>query len=123
MDGQYRNKLIQVAGVAVSMIEDFDYGVADSSKTLTADRPKTTQSKRTQTAPILSQIFEERQNQDEKWGPQHHVFSTWMVILMEEVGEAADEIELAGEFRQLIDEIGLLGRRCKAALDSRWDES
>ncbi len=115
----YRKELIQVASVAVSMVEDFDYGVADSSRTLTADRPKTTQSKRTQTAPILSKIFEERQRQDAKWGPQHHDLATWMVILMEEVGEAADEVELSGEFRHLVAEIGRLGRRCKSALDAR----
>ncbi len=97
----YRQELIQVAAVVVAMIEDLDYGIADSSKTLTADRPKTTQSKRTQTAPILAQIFEERQNQDAKWGPQHHAPEMWLTILMEEVGEAAQaylhEVEAADE--------------------------
>ena len=85
----YRSELIQTAAVVVAMIEDLDYGEANSSKTLTADRPKSTQSKRTQTAPILSEIFEERQNQDAKWGPQHHAPEMWLTILMEEMGEAA----------------------------------
>lgn len=34
-------------------------------------------------------VREERKRQIEKWGKQHHDVFTWMSILMEEVGEAA----------------------------------
>ena len=36
-------------------------------------------------------IKAERQRQDEKWGVQNHDNKTWLTILMEEVGEAAQE--------------------------------
>ena len=38
------------------------------------------------------QIHDERLKQEEKWGPQKHQPEKWMVILMEEVGEAAKAI-------------------------------
>lgn len=44
---------------------------------------------RTATEGILSEVRDERQRQDEKWGIQGHSPEYWMMILMEEVGEAA----------------------------------
>lgn len=41
---------------------------------------------------ILLEVAEERARQDDKWGQQDHDPNYWMVILMEEVGEAAHEI-------------------------------
>ena len=39
---------------------------------------------------ILQEIRDERQRQDDKWGSQRQLPPyTWMTILMEEVGEAA----------------------------------
>ena len=73
-------ELIQILAVGVSILEDERFGAADCSKTLTADHPKAKQSKRTQTAPFLSAIFEERRRQDAKWGHQHHTpeeFPDW----------------------------------------------
>lgn len=49
----------------------------------------------------------ERNNQDKKWGPQHHNDEKWLTILMEEVGEAAkavlekDEVSLFQEVVQI----------------------
>ena len=37
---------------------------------------------------IMDEIRDERRRQDEKWGEQNHNADRWMVILMEEVGEA-----------------------------------
>jgi NTP pyrophosphatase (non-canonical NTP hydrolase) len=37
-------------------------------------------------------VLEERGRQDHKWGQQDHHPAVWMVILLEEVGEAAKEI-------------------------------
>jgi len=37
---------------------------------------------------ILLEIVAERERQLEKWGPQEHSVDRWLVILMEEVGEA-----------------------------------
>ncbi len=44
------------------------------------------------TASIAHEVLDERINQEEKWGTQDHDPSYWMVILMEEVGEACHEI-------------------------------
>ena len=38
---------------------------------------------------IYDEIKQERRNQNIKWGEQNHYPTYWMVILMEEVGEAA----------------------------------
>jgi hypothetical protein len=71
--GRYLEELVQVAAVAVAMIEDHLCGVAD----------------RTVLAEVITAVSVERQRQDAKWGPQHHGPAEWLVILMEEVGEAA----------------------------------
>ncbi|KKN64509.1 hypothetical protein LCGC14_0491220 [marine sediment metagenome] len=42
---------------------------------------------------IFSDIFMERERQDEKWGPvprQNHTFGRWLQILIEELGEASE---------------------------------
>ena len=63
---QYRAELIQVAAVAVAMIEDLGTG------------------RRT----TLREVREEREAQEEKWGSQHHAPMEWLAILGEEFGEA-----------------------------------
>lgn len=40
---------------------------------------------------IVDLIIEERASQDDKWGPQRHMWSQWLAILTEEVGEVAQE--------------------------------
>lgn len=41
------------------------------------------------TSEVLNAVGRERLSQDEKWGEQDHSKETWLTILMEEVGEAA----------------------------------
>jgi len=41
------------------------------------------------TISVLSEVRDERTRQDKKWGEQNHGGDTWLVILMEEVGELA----------------------------------
>lgn len=38
----------------------------------------------------LESVLTERNRQDEKWGVQNHKPSTWLLILMEEVGEFSE---------------------------------
>lgn len=40
----------------------------------------------------LPSVLAERQRQDAKWGEQNHPPGTWLVILMEEVGEASQAV-------------------------------
>ena len=72
---EFREEMVQVAAVAVSIIEDMIYGEAGLSDSCTDD--------------VLENIKAERAAQDLKWGPQHHTPEMWLAILMEEVGEAA----------------------------------
>lgn len=41
---------------------------------------------------VLQNVTDERIRQINKWGPQYHDDSTWMLILSEEVGEVAKSI-------------------------------
>ncbi len=43
-------------------------------------------------ATVLLDIVDERERQDQKWGIQNHLDLTWNAILMEEIGEAAQEV-------------------------------
>ena len=67
---------MQIAAVAVSAIEAYDQGSTDLRWT----------------PAVLQEIKMERKRQESKWGPQGHNPDRWMVILMEEVGEAANAI-------------------------------
>lgn len=40
---------------------------------------------------VLGDVLYERDRQDKKWGEQNHTIEKWMLILQEEVGEAAQE--------------------------------
>ena len=70
----FRSELIQVAAVAVAMVEDIDTGVAQVNQ---------------HTEDVLADVLQERMFQEDKWGTQTHDAQTWLAILMEEVGESA----------------------------------
>lgn len=83
-----RDELIQVAAVAVSIVEDLDYGVAHYSRCPeTRPRRAAAQGRR-----VIEEVVSERHRQDIKWGPQHHSPEVWLTILTEEVGEVARAI-------------------------------
>lgn len=44
-------------------------------------------------ASISGMVMEERKRQDAKWGIQRHPHTTWLAILMEEVGEVAEAMQ------------------------------
>ncbi len=78
----YRSELIQVAAVAVAAIQNLDTGIDFSNDGEDWVRLRE----------ILKEIEQERENQILKWGPQNHTPEKWLVILMEEVGEAAKDV-------------------------------
>lgn len=78
----YREELIQVAAVAVAALQDFDKGSTEDISIRG----------HTHFCDLIDELFFERDRQENKWGPQHHSPEKWMVILMEEVGEAANAI-------------------------------
>lgn len=72
----FRDELIQVAAVAVSVVEDLDHGSTLHDRVISLD-----------------DVLAERLRQNAKWGPQHHDPIVWLAILAEEVGEAARELD------------------------------
>jgi NTP pyrophosphatase (non-canonical NTP hydrolase) len=44
---------------------------------------------------VLSDVDKERTRQEQKWGKQRHDYGTWLQILIEEVGEAAQAMQKA----------------------------
>ncbi len=95
----FREELVQIAAVCVAIIEDLDEGEALVG---------------VQTSGILLEILDERFAQDEKWGPQHHDPLAWLMILMEEVGEAAEH--WLGE-EEIINHMIAVGRQASAWLE------
>lgn len=74
-----RDELIQIAAVAVAMIQDLDYGTTEMTVHTTTNA---------RTDAILIEVEYERHRQEGKWGPQHHDPRAWLTILGEEFGEA-----------------------------------
>lgn len=104
----YRDELVQVAAVAMAMIEDLDTGLADRSGL----------------AQVMKDVTNERLRQDQKWGAQHHDPAVWIAILMEEVGEAAEELmetEMHPGVVKLVADVVRLGARSEWLLKNLID--
>lgn len=88
----FREEMIQVAAVAVAIVEDLDYGAAGIDQDRQLGQVSNGYA-------VAMEVLNERENQDQKWGPQTHDPEVWLAILMEEVGEAArarlEDMELA----------------------------
>ena len=78
----YRSELIQVAAVAVAAVQNLDNGhTAISGDGCINDL-----------SAYLAEVYDERNRQEKKWGTQNHEPSTWIIILIEEVGETAKDV-------------------------------
>ena len=66
---------------------------------------------------VLNRIACERIRQDQKWGEQNHAPSWWMVILMEEVGEAARAV-FEDDSNQYLKEMTQVAAVAVAALEN-----
>ena len=69
-----RDELIQVAAVAVAIVQDLDTGSTEMDSGYVGT--------------VLGDIANERDRQEAKWGLQHHPIAEWLSILGEEYGEA-----------------------------------
>ena len=65
----------------------------------------------------LPSVLAERKRQDAKWGEQNHPPGTWLVILMEEVGEAS-EATLEMDWNSYRDEMVQVAAVALAAVES-----
>lgn len=81
-----QEELVQIMAVGVSILEDQMFGLADGEKQIGRVDGED------QTGFVLTLIRQERESQDDKWGPQHHDAEEWAMILLEEMGEWAGEV-------------------------------
>jgi hypothetical protein len=75
-------------------------------------------------AKVVADILAERRRQDLKWGVQKHKPAVWALILMEEVGEAADDAATPvwkwdDHLHEVLQRVGKSGFECKKTLDTR----
>ena len=85
----YRSELIQVAAVAIAMVQDFDTDSTELNEQDNIGYEKMEQ--------IIDDVREERYAQEAKWGAQHHSHGWWISILGEEFGEVC-RANLEGDF-------------------------
>lgn len=78
------DELVQVAAVAVAIMEDDEFGQCDAQR----HNPN----EWTQLEEIVERIGVERIRQDEQWGARHLTKLEWAMILAEEIGEWANEM-------------------------------
>lgn len=83
----YRSELIQVAAVAAAAAQDAACGTTALDK-----RTKEGARGWRELKDTLVAVSDERHSQEDKWGAQTHSRRDWLVILLEEVGEVAEEI-------------------------------
>lgn len=88
-----RSELIQLIAVAVSILETMDHGEANSGVSEGLPPHGLPRNRN-----IYRDIRRERAQQDQKWGPQSHLEITWAMILAEEIGEYARELDLNAEY-------------------------
>ena len=107
-------ELIQTAAVAVANIEIEMYGESNAKR---REQPRPLR----QVELVLELVEKERYRQDELWGPQSGPPAERLMILLEEVGEVAEEIEF--QFDAKLEYIRWcaeqVGRKAKAWLESR----
>ena len=79
----YQKELIQIAAVAIAALQTDLFGDTNPNRVVSG-------------FPVMEDIFtelrKERRRQEDKFGVQARSKEKWMVILMEEVGEAAKDI-------------------------------
>lgn len=101
-----REELVQVAALCVATIEDIDYGMAQGH-----------------TKEILEDVHQERMRQEQLWGPRHYDPLQWLLLILEEVGESAEEARpwrnsSSKAIYVLIRQLVVLGNKAKRLLDS-----
>ncbi len=112
-----RSELIQVAAVAVAAVTDLDAGTTliIGNNGLRTHRHKV----------VMSDVEHERFRQEAKWGERHIDAGDWMMILAEEVGESADEINWLNAdhdpavVRSVLQHLSIAGEMARAWLESK----
>lgn len=117
MQGNYRDELVQVAAVALAAAQVDFVGHTD----VDTGRPRGVEGARAHAA-LAFQVARERQRQEAKFGtrtPEDVPPHLWLVILLEEVGEVADEILAIWPNNEWAQKASALGAEARAMLDAR----
>ena len=70
-----------------------------------------------QTHDVLQEVSNERVRQDAKWGEQNHAIPLWVMIAVEEMGEAA-QAGLQGKYQEYRQELIQLAAVAVAAVEA-----
>ena len=69
---------------------------------------------------VLEEVMEERKRQDELWGEQNHDDRIWLAILVEEVGEVANDInERSKKLREELIQVAAVAVSWVESIDRR----
>ena len=69
---------------------------------------------------VLEEVMEERNRQDELWGEQNHDDGIWLAILVEEVGEVANDInERSKKLREELIQVAAVAVSWVESIDRR----
>lgn len=69
---------------------------------------------------VLEEVMEERKRQDELWGEQNHDDGIWLAILVEEVGEVANDInERSKKLREELIQVAAVAVSWVESIDRR----
>lgn len=114
----YRNELIQVAAVALAAAQVADVDTTDLGVSNEGIQGRFSLER------LLDAVRNERRKQELTWGTRTLRDSPparWLLILLEEVGEVADEIIAtvpSGERSPLVAKASLLGAEARAILEN-----
>lgn len=70
----------------------------------------------------IKDVLKERERQDKKWGPQNHHPERWIIILIEEVGEAGKDL-LEGDafgYRKEMVQVAAVALAAIESFDRAW---
>ncbi len=115
MSDSYRKELVQVAAVCAAMAQ------VSLTDTTSLDATNEGVAGRFALERFVSDIRDERKAQELKWGARNSREAPpelWLLILMEEVGEVAEEMNAQEPERvEILNEIVALGNRCRGLLE------
>lgn len=116
MTDNYRKELVQVAAACLAAAQ-----VADVDTTSLGTDNEGVKGRFSLEA-LLNETREERRRQELKWGTRHQEDATlefWLDVIMEEVGEVAQEVQSVKGSSTMADAMVKLGERARAKLELR----
>ncbi len=116
MTDNYRKELVQVAAVCLAAAQVAECDTTSLGTDNEGVRGRFSLEK------LLDEVRAERRAQELKWGTRHNEDATmefWLDVMMEEVGEVAQEVQTLKGSSTMADAMVKLGERARAKLEVR----